>query len=73
MVVVVFGPSLIFFNPPEGPKIKKFEISSEIVIFERATHRGPIFCGEIETVSRRDWNFRARSKFSIEIENFDRD
>ena len=33
-------------------------------IFERATHRSPIFCGEIET---------SRLKFSSEIKNFDRD
>ena len=49
---------------PEGPKIKKIEISIENEIFERATHRGPIFCGEIET---------SRLKFSNEIKNFDRD
>ena len=40
------------------------KISSENEIFERATHRGPIFCGEIET---------SRLKFSSEIKNFDRD
>ena len=56
---------------PKGPKDqKKFEISSEIEnsseieIFEPATHRGPIFCGEIET---------SRLKFLSEIKNFDRD
>ena len=51
---------------------KKIEISSgieniscEIEIFKRATHRGPIFGGEIET---------SRSKFSsLKIKNFDRD
>ena len=32
-------------------------------MFERATHRGPIFCGEIET---------SRLKLSSEIEFFDR-
>ena len=39
-------------------------------MFERATHRGPIFVGKSR---HRDQNFRARSKISIEIENFDRD
>ena len=45
------APTLEF---PEGPKIKnirdfgaRLKISSEI--FERTTHRGPIFCGEFET------------------------
>ena len=42
----------------------RLKISSENEIFERATHRGPIFCGEIETL---------RLKFSSEIENFERD
>ena len=58
---------------------KKFKISIEIEnfdleneIFERATHRGPIFCGEIET-SRLKFSSAARSKISIETENFDRD
>ena len=56
---------------PEGPKDQKnsrfrsgLKILSENEIFERATHRGPIFCGEIET---------SRLKFSSEIKNFDRD
>ena len=53
----------------QGSKISRFraglKISSELEIFERATHRGPIFfCGEIET---------SRLKFSSEIKNFDRD
>ena len=58
-------------SDPRGPKDQKnsrfragLKISSEIEIFERATHRGPIFCGEIET---------SRLKISSEIENFDRD
>ena len=42
----------------------RLKISIENEIFERATHRGPIFCGEIET---------SRLKISSEIENFDRD
>ena len=37
----------------------EIEISSENEIFERATDRGPIFCGEIET---------SRLTFSIKIE-----
>ena len=56
---------------PRGPKDQKnsrfrsrLKISIENEIFERATHRGPIFCGEIET---------SRLKFSSEIKNFDRD
>ena len=56
---------------PRGPKDQKnsrfrsgLKISSENEIFERATHRGPIFCGEIDT---------SRLKFSSEIKNFDRD
>ena len=56
---------------PEGPTIKKirdferdWKFSSENEIFERATHSGPIFCGEFET---------SRLKFSSEIKNFDRD
>ena len=56
---------------PRGPKDQKnsrfragLKISSENEIFERATHRGPIFCGQIET---------SRLKFSSEIKNFDRD
>ena len=62
-----------FFEPliPRGPKDQKnsrfrsrLKISIENEIFERATHRGPIFCGEIET---------SRLKFSSEIKNFDRD
>ena len=60
-------------EPHRGlPKSKKiFEISSEIEefsseneIFERATHRSPILCGEVET---------SRLTFSSEIKNFDRD
>ena len=50
---------------------KKFEISIENEIFDRATHRGPIFCGEIET-SRLKFSSDIK-KTSIEIENFDRD
>ena len=56
---------------PRGPKDQKnsrfrarLKISSENEIFERAVHRGPIFCGEIES---------SRLKISIEIKNFDRD
>ena len=50
---------------PRGPKDqKKIEISSEIEIFERTSHRGPIFCGEIET---------SRLQFSSEIKSFDGD
>ena len=49
---------------PEPKDQKKMKVSSEIEIFERATHRGPIFRGEIET---------SRLKFSSEIINFDRD
>ena len=62
---------------PRGPKDQKnsrfrsgLKISSENEIFERATHRGPIFVGKSR---RRDRNFRARSKISIETKNFDRD
>ena len=61
----------LFGRSSEGPKIQKFadlgpgiEISIENEIFERATHRGPILSGEIET---------SRLKFSSEIKNFDRD
>ena len=42
----------------------RLKISIENEVFERTTHRGPIFCGEIET---------SRLKFSSEIKNFDRD
>ena len=56
---------------PRGPKDQKnsrfrsgLKISCENEIFERATHCGPIFGGEIET---------SRLKFSSEIKNFDRD
>ena len=56
---------------PRGPKDQKnsrsrsrLKMSIENEIFERATHRGPIFCAEIET---------SRLKFSSEIKNFDRD
>ena len=61
-------------NPPSFPqraqRSKKFEIRSRLKIsieneiFERATHRGPTFCGEIKT---------SRLTFSSEIKNFDRD
>ena len=58
-------------NQPRGPKDQKksrfrsrLKISIENEIFERATHRSPIFCGEIET---------SRLKCSSEIKNFDRD
>ena len=59
-------------SKPRGPKDQKnsrfragLKISSENEIFERATHRSPIFCGEIET---------SRLKFSsLKIKNFDRD
>ena len=61
----------ILSDGPRGPKDQKnsrfrsrLKISIENEIFERATHRGPIFCGEIEA---------SRSKFSSEIKNFDRD
>ena len=47
------------------------KISIENEIFERATHRGPFFCGGKSR--HRDYNFRAGSNISIEIENFDRD
>ena len=43
---------------------------SGIEIFERATHRGPIFLGKSR---RREWKFRARLKISIKIENFEWD
>ena len=49
---------------------KKFEISSENEIFERATHRGPVLSGEIETSRLK---FLSEIKNSIEIENFERD
>ena len=62
---------------PRGPKDQKnsrfrsgLKISSENEIFERATHRGPIFCGEIETSRLK---FSSEIKISIEIKNFDRD
>ena len=42
----------------------RLKISSDNEIFERATHRGPIFVGKIET---------SRLKFSSEIKIFDRD
>ena len=42
----------------------RLNISSEKEIFERATHRGPIFGEEVET---------SRLKFSSDIKNFDRD
>ena len=61
----------ISWEIPRGPKDQKnsrfqsgLKISSENEIFERATHRGPIFCGEIET---------SRLTFSSEIKKFDRD
>ena len=52
---------------PEGPKIKKIrDFRARLKTFERewdvrATHRGPIFCGEIET---------SRMNISSEIEIF---
>ena len=56
---------------PRGPKDQKnsrfrarLRISSENETFERATHRGPIFCGEIEML---------RLNISSKINNFDRD
>ena len=57
---------------PRGPKDqKKFEILIENEIFERATHRGPIFGAgnrDIEIKSfERDQKFRSRLKISIEI------
>ena len=68
----VFGRGVFANNRlPRGPKDQKnsrfrsrLKISIGNEIFERATHRGPIFCGEIET---------SRLKFSSEIKNFDRD
>ena len=72
-----------FAQNQRGPKRSKksrfrvrLKISSENEIFERATHRGPIFfCGEFETsrlkfsseikIFNRDWQFRARLKFLI--------
>ena len=54
---------------PRGPKDQKnsrfrsrLKISIENEIFERATHRSPIFLGKSR---HRDYNFRARVKFSI--------
>ena len=62
---------------PRGPKDQnnsrfrsRLKISIENEIFERATHRGPIFCGEIEASRLK---FSIEIKISIEIENFDRD
>ena len=66
---------------PRGPKDQKnsrfrsrLKISIENEIFERATHRGPIFCGEIETSrlksSSENQKFRSRLKISIEINFF---
>ena len=62
---------------PRGPKDQKnsrfrsrMKFSIENEIFERATHRGPIFRGEIETSRVK---FSSEIKNSIEIENFDRD
>ena len=66
-----FGVNYCHSPNPRGPKDQKnsrfrarLEISSENEIFERATHRGPTFCGEFET---------SGLKFSIEIKNFDQD
>ena len=66
-----------FRKVPDGPQRSKnsrfrarLKISSEIEIFEQATHRGPIFVGKSR---RRDWTFRARLNISIEIENFEWD
>ena len=50
---------------------QRLKISIENEIFERATHRGPIFCGEIET-SRLKFSSEIKN-FEIEIRNFDRD
>ena len=62
------GPLRCVLRGPKDQKNSRFrsrlKISIENEIFERATHRGPIFCGEIET---------SRLKFSSEIKNFDRD
>ena len=66
---------------PRGPKDQKnsrfrsrLKISIENEIFERATHRGPIFCGENRDVEiknfERDQTFRSRLKISIEIKFF---
>ena len=59
---------------PEAPKIKKksrfrarLKISSENEIFECATHRGPIFCGEFDTLRLK---FSSETKIPIEIEIF---
>ena len=59
-------PFVLFFagKTQRAQGSKKIEISSENEIFERAIHRGPIFCGEIET---------SRLKFSSETKKFDRD
>ena len=66
-----FGRLRVDFTQ-RAQRSKKFErfrarlkISSENEIFERATHRGPIFFGEIET-SRSNIS-TSRSKISIEI------
>ena len=58
-------------------RLKKFKIlkfSSEIVIFKRATHQTPIFCGEFRRsglkFSSAIEHFQARLKISSETENF---
>ena len=66
---------------PRGPKDQKnsrfrsrLKISIENEIFERATHRGPIFCGgngDIEIkIFERGQKCRSRLKISIEIKFF---
>ena len=64
-------------NPPQraqDPVLSRLrarlKISSENYIFERATHRGPIFCEEFETSRLK---FSSEIEVSIEIENFERD
>ena len=73
------------FKEPRGPKDQKnsrfrsrLKISIETEIFERATHRGPIFVGgggggnrDIEIkIFERDQKFRSRLKISIDIKFF---
>ena len=71
-----------FLCDPRGPKDQKnsrfrsrLKISIENEIFERATHRGPIFCGgnrgiEIKNFELKDQKFRSRLKISIESKFF---
>ena len=73
------GPGFPLPEEPRGPKDQKksrfrsrLKISIENEIFERATHRGPIFYGEIET-SRLKFSSSKIQTISIEIEIFDRD